>query len=59
MWRCKKRQIVTQMAKRIAQSGERVLALAERLKKQDAPKHLYKSPTKNVSLFNRKQKFMV
>ena len=39
--------------------GERVLALAERLKKKEATKHLYNSTTENVSFFNRKQTFVV
>ena len=39
--------------------GERVLTLAERLKKKDAPKHLYKSTTRNVSSFNCEQIFVV
>ena len=38
---------------------ERVLALAERLKKKDAPKHLYKSTTENVSFFNCEQIFAI
>ena len=37
--------------------GERMLALAERLKKKDAPGNLYKSTTENVSFFNREQFF--
>ena len=39
--------------------GERVLTLAERLKKKDTPKHLYKPTTKNVSSLNREQIFVV
>ena len=39
--------------------GERVLALAESLKKKDTLKHLYKSTMENVSVFNRKQIFLV
>ena len=39
--------------------GERVLALAERLKKKETTKHLYKSTTENVSFFNREQIFVV
>ena len=33
--------------------GEKVLALAERLRKKDAPGNLYKSTTENISFFNR------
>ena len=39
--------------------GERVLALAERLKKKDASKDLLESTTENVSFINREQIFMV
>ena len=39
--------------------GERVLALAEHLKKKDAPKHLYKSTSENASFFKCKQIFVV
>ena len=39
--------------------GKKVLALAERLQKKDAPGNLYKSTTKNMSFFNRKQVFVV
>ena len=38
---------------------EKVLALAERLKKKDTPGNLYKSTTKNISFFNREQVFVV
>ena len=40
-------------------TGEKVLALAERLKKQDAPGNLYKSTTENISAFNREQILVV
>ena len=41
MRRCEKGQMVTQMAEReLLKVGARVLALAERLKKKDTPKHL-------------------
>ena len=33
--------------------GEKVLVLAERLKKKDAPGRLYKSTTENRPYFNR------
>ena len=39
--------------------GKKVLALAERLKKRDAPGNLYKSTTENMSFFNREQIFIV
>ena len=39
--------------------GEKVLALAEHLKKKDAPGNLCKSTTENISFFNRKQVFVV
>ena len=35
--------------------GEKVLVLAEQIKKKDAPCNLFKSPTKNISFFNREQ----
>ena len=39
--------------------GEKVLALAQRLMKKDAPGNLYKSTTENMSFFNREQVFVV
>ena len=41
--------------------GEKVLVLAERLKKKkkDVPGNLYKSTTKNIPFFNRDQIFIV
>ena len=39
--------------------GKKVLALAERLKKKDAPGNLYKSTTENMSFFNREQIFIL
>ena len=39
--------------------GEKVLVLAERLKKKDAPGTLYESTTENMSFFNREQIFIV
>ena len=39
--------------------GEKVLVLAERLKKKDLPGNLYKSTTKNIPFFNRDQIFIV
>ena len=39
--------------------GERVLVLAEKLKKKDAPGNLYKSTTENISFFNREEIFIV
>ena len=39
--------------------GERVLVLAERLKKKDAPGNLYKSMTENISFFKREEIFIV
>ena len=41
------------------QVGKKVLALAERLWKKDAPGNLYKSATKNMSFFNREQILIV
>ena len=35
------------------QLGEKVLVLAERLKKKDAPGNLYKASTDNMPFFNR------
>ena len=40
-------------------TGEKVLALAERLKKKDASVSFYKSTTMNISFFNREQEFVV
>ena len=39
--------------------GERVLILASRLKKKDAPGVLYKSTTENKPYFNRKQVYII
>ena len=39
--------------------GEKVLALAERLRKRDAPENLYKSTTENMLFFNHEQIFVV
>ena len=39
--------------------GEKVLVLAERLKKKDTPGTLHKSTTENMSFFNREQIFIV
>ena len=39
--------------------GEKVLVLAERLKKKDAWGNLYKSTTENISFFNREEIFIV
>ena len=39
--------------------GEKVLVLAERLKKKDAPGKLYKSSTQNKTLFNKDKIFII
>ena len=39
--------------------GEKVLVLAERLRKEDALGNLYKSTTKNILFFNREEIFIV
>ena len=39
--------------------NEKVLVLAERLKKKDAPGSLFKSTTENIPFFNRKEIFIV
>ena len=39
--------------------GQKVLALAERLRKKDAPGNLYKSSTENMSFFNCEQVLIV
>ena len=39
--------------------GEKVLVLAQRLRKKDAPGNLYKSTTENISFFNREEIFIV
>ena len=39
--------------------GEKVLVLAERLKKKDAPGVLFKSATENIPFFNRNEIFIV
>ena len=39
--------------------GEKVLVLAERLKKKDVPGNLYKRTTENISFFNREEIFIV
>ena len=38
---------------------EKVLALAERLKKKNAPGNLYKSTTEKISFFNRDKLFVI
>ena len=38
---------------------EKVLVLAERLKKKDAPGNLYKASTENIPFFNRNQIFTI
>ena len=40
-------------------SDERVLVLAERLKKKDAPGNLYKASTDNILFFNRNRIFAI
>ena len=39
--------------------NEKVLVLAERIKKKDAPKFLFKSTTENIPFFNRKKIFTI
>ena len=39
--------------------GEKVLVLAERLKKKDAPCNLYKASTENIPFFNRDRIFTI
>ena len=39
--------------------GEKVLVLAERLKKKDAPGSLHNSTTENIPFFNRNEIFTV
>ena len=39
--------------------GEKVLVLAERLKRKDALKQLYKQTSKNIPYFNRDQVFII
>ena len=39
--------------------NEKVLILAERLKKKDAPSNLYKSYTDNIPFFNRNRIFTI
>ena len=39
--------------------GEKVLVLAKRLRKKDAPGNLYKSTTENISLCKREEIFIV
>ena len=39
--------------------GERVLVLAERIKKKDAPKFLFKSTIENIPFFNKKEIFNI
>ena len=41
------------------QNWKKVLALVERLKKNDAPGNLYKTATENISRFNREQILVV
>ena len=39
--------------------NEKVLVLAEKIKKKDAPKFLFKSTTENIPFFNRKEIFTI
>ena len=39
--------------------GEKVLILAERIKKKDAPGVLFKSTTENIPFFNKKEIFII
>ena len=39
--------------------GEKVLVLAERLKKKDAPGRLYKSTTQNKTFFNKNKIYII
>ena len=39
--------------------NEKVLVLAERIKKKDAPKFLFKSTTQNIPFFNKKEIFKI
>ena len=39
--------------------NEKVLVLAERIKKKDAPKFLFKSTTQNIPFFNKKEVFKI
>ena len=39
--------------------GEKVLVLAERLRKKDAPGRLYKSTKENKSFFNKDKTFII
>ena len=39
--------------------GEKVLVLAKRLRKKDAPERLYKSTTENKTFFNRERIFKI
>ena len=55
----KKDKLLCKQLREPLKVGEKVLALAERLKKTDAPKHFYKSSSENVSFFNCEQIFMV
>ena len=39
--------------------GEKVLVLAERIKKKDAPSRFYKQSVQNISYFNKQRTFMI
>ena len=51
----KKNKLLRRRLREQLKAGERVLPVAERLKKKDTPKHLYKSTMNNVSFFSREQ----
>ena len=55
----KKDKLLCRRLRQPLKMGEKVLALAEGLKKKEGPKHLHKSTTENMSFFNRKQIFVV
>ena len=55
----KKVKLLRRRLRELLKVGERVLALTERLKKKEAPKHLHKSTTENVSFLNCEKIFVV
>ena len=55
----KKDKVLHRRLREPLKAGEKVLALAEGIKKKDASGNLYKSITENTSFFNREQPFIV
>ena len=54
-----KENIPLRKKREILDAGEKVLVLAERIKKKSAPGKFYKQTVQNISYFNKKIVFMI